>query len=360
MTFKQSIPRWILYLGGKRPTLENQDSAFSLLNKARKIGLPPTKVFLAEGDSLLPFLDHFCINYHFLPACLTDKRKVIMQALIDPLQSQDIEVIVREIMNTQATWGLSFYSPWMPPCIFNAPLKGFLNFHPGTLPELKGYEPDTWAILHGFEKIHGSVHYVTEGFDEGSLALETTPIKIYDWDTPISLLKKVTNQFLFEFPNFISDLLSEKIKFRPQKKISCLLDLSNQRLHNESIICWQDDTHEKIYRRLRAFNGQCIFIHLKAPICNELFEVINLELWEGEFPGNPGDVLGIYQDYGNTFYHSPILRTKQGIALVKLGKFNEILVLPPQSIVKKANLEIIRTSITWPKCSNHLHYSLLR
>lgn len=50
------------------------------------------------------------------------------------------------------------------------PERGFLNAHPGLLPEFRGVDPVLWAVLEDAE-IGATVHLMTEGIDEGPILL---------------------------------------------------------------------------------------------------------------------------------------------------------------------------------------------
>lgn len=50
------------------------------------------------------------------------------------------------------------------------PSKGFLNAHPGLLPEFRGVDPVLWAISEG-APVGATIHMMTEGIDEGAILL---------------------------------------------------------------------------------------------------------------------------------------------------------------------------------------------
>jgi methionyl-tRNA formyltransferase len=56
--------------------------------------------------------------------------------------------------------------------VLNIPTFGVVNFHPSLLPYYRGPCPTNAALLHG-EKVTGmTIHYVTEGIDDGDILLQ--------------------------------------------------------------------------------------------------------------------------------------------------------------------------------------------
>jgi len=58
-------------------------------------------------------------------------------------------------------------------------------------------------------------------------------------------------------------------------------------------------------------------------------DVVDLEIYHGDFRGNPGDVLGVYSGRG-FFKAQPVFRARDGVLVMRLGK--EIIPLPYSSI----------------------------
>jgi phosphoribosylglycinamide formyltransferase-1 len=65
-----------------------------------------------------------------------------------------------------------------------------LNIHPSLLPELRGLDTHRRALDEGHREHGASVHFVTEGLDEGPVILQAS-IAVASDDTPDSLAGKV-------------------------------------------------------------------------------------------------------------------------------------------------------------------------
>ena len=80
-----------------------------------------------------------------------------------------------------------------------------LNFHTAPLPELRGVDTCSWAIVHKLKEFGVTVHIITEKVDDGPIVLkETYPIE--KWDTAYSLycknlilLKKIIRENIIRF-----------------------------------------------------------------------------------------------------------------------------------------------------------------
>ena len=117
----------------------------------------------------------------FLPAELSARQSVIKKNFDDTEASKKIQRFLDDISSVVYDTGVVFYGNWVPPQLFKIPLNGFINFHPGPLPFLKGMEPDTFAILEGWKKIWGTVHKVDEHFDTGLIIAMTKKVKIKNY-----------------------------------------------------------------------------------------------------------------------------------------------------------------------------------
>lgn len=317
---------WILYLGGERPLNNSrgqEDSAQSLIYSAINAGFAPCLVLLHSSDHLIPWLDQQGIAWMPLPDILVGKRLEIAQALEEPQTQALLQPVCTLLQELQPQWGLSFYSPWIPPQIFSLPQQAFLNFHPGNLPELRGFEPDSWAILRAMQSIQGCVHRLTLIYDAGDLAWKTSPTSICPWDTPTSLIERVTRIFVEELPDLLKAMQKNSLVFTPQLNPP-LQAATRAQLIAESFVDWQLDSHQQLSRRLRVFNGQNIGIPLQARIEGRCYRLLSMELWRGPCLGDPGRLLGRYQDSSSFFDQSPIIATRDGLALVKMNELEPV------------------------------------
>ncbi|HKM15835.1 MAG TPA: formyltransferase family protein [Marinospirillum sp.] len=316
------ITPWILYLGGERPLNKNKawiDSAQSLIIAAANAGYPPCLVLLHSSDALIPWLNQQTIIWMPLPDILVGKRSDIIKTLNGDQAQLVLQPIIQRLEELQPQWGLSFYSAWIPPQIFSLPKQAFLNFHPGNLPELRGFEPDSWAILRGMQSIQGSVHRLTLIYDAGDLVWNTSATSIWAWDTPTSLIERVTSIFVKELPSLLSAMQNKCLVYTPQIN-KAIQTATRAQLVSEAVIDWQFDSHQQLSRRLRVFNGQNIGIPLQAKLDGKFYRVLAMELWRGPCLIESGKCLGYYQEAGNFFDGAPIIATKEGVALIKVNE----------------------------------------
>lgn len=345
MTAEVNGGNWVFYPGRERPRLNGKDSAQGLIEQALACGHPPALVWLTYGDSLRSWLLQENIPHQVLPQWLTSTRKLILDALKAPAHQQELAQIQSSMQQAGVQWGMTFYSPWIPSELFTVPDGGFINFHPGNLPELRGMEPDTWAILLGMPSIRGTVHCVTEEYDEGPILWETRPVTIHDWDTPVSLLAGVTAKFLDESQDFLLAYQHNQITPIAQAQDHGFELASFTRLKQIHCIDWHTHDHCQLNRMLRAFVGQRISLDLLAPINGDLCVVNQMELWEGQFPGIPGTLLGSYQHPGNPCHGWHVVRSLEGVALIHTTTPQARGILPPSQVPRQASFEHLQTLI---------------
>lgn len=56
------------------------------------------------------------------------------------------------------------------PALLQLPRMGFINIHPGLLPDFRGVDPVLWALASG-GRLGATVHLMSEGIDEGPILL---------------------------------------------------------------------------------------------------------------------------------------------------------------------------------------------
>lgn len=329
----QLLNNIVLYIGWYRPT-GTPDPSIELIESLNNSNFNLKSIILKKEDPL--------INY-------CQKNNIPVLTLPDPLchKIDDIKKYFRSGSTSEFNaWrnkfrafnpdlGIVIWGNWIPPQLFRIPRHGFINYHPAPLPDLKGYEPETMAIIEDRKHISGTVHKVARGFDTGKIICHSEKIPIEKYDTAekvlyklaeiapktilkaINIIKKVENPGRFQVPEKGS-LATKKVA------------------RKESIIKWKFDSHEMINRRYRAFCGQKVDIPLKAEISGIIYQVISLELHEiKDLSITPGTFVGRYPEKG-TYENSPIVITKEGAAVIKKGaifrhpeqKENEVNIYP--------------------------------
>jgi methionyl-tRNA formyltransferase len=96
------------------------------------------------------------------------------------------------------------------------PADGIINFHNGPLPQYRGVNIPSWAIING-ETTHSiSWHFVDDGVDTGPVAL-TAPLCIEEDETAISLIVKCIEKGLETLPALLKLYTRNDIHPEPQK-----------------------------------------------------------------------------------------------------------------------------------------------
>ena len=134
------------------------------LERARKHGVPD--VFLDPK----PF------------AGQPDSRDAYDRALLDLLRKHEIELVL-----------LAGYMKIVTPVLVKAYEHRMMNIHPSLLPAFPGLEVQRKAIDHGCKIAGCTVHFVTEGVDEGPIIIQAA-VPILETDTPEILAARILEQ----------------------------------------------------------------------------------------------------------------------------------------------------------------------
>jgi len=311
------VLRVIAHIGLLRPTTV-PDQGMRLLEKLCSSRHTIAAVLLYKNDPLWPEAARMGFSVIAMPPELAGPRKKIHAALEhnEPF-NQRFTRWRKRVAALHADIGLVFYGSWLPPALYEIPSEGFINYHPAPLPELRGMEPDTLAILEGRRAIWGTVHRVTRNYDEGAILERSARLRISPHDTPLSLFARLSAAGIPALMRALNNIAAGKAK--PLTPHTRTASQATRRMAREaSWIQWASDNHDIIHRRLRAFNGQHIGIRLKAWIGEQPYILDDLELVRGRFPGKPGDVLGQYRGRG-AFSKAAVVRTQEGVAVARLG-----------------------------------------
>lgn len=124
----------------------------------------------------------------------------------DVLQSLQSELIL-----------MSCFPRRLPKVIFNLPLKGCFNLHPSLLPAYRGPSPVHWQCEHKVAESGVTVHQVSEGFDEGAIAVQKT-VKIRHCVNKVELAYKLALMGGEAFLELIQLLENDELKLTPQSE----------------------------------------------------------------------------------------------------------------------------------------------
>ena len=111
-----------------------------------------------------------------------DSREAYDHELLDVLRRYDVELVL-----------LAGYMKIVTRVLVEAFVNRMMNIHPSLLPSFPGLDVQKQAIEWGCKLAGCTVHFVTEGVDEGPIILQAA-VPILDGDTPDTLAARILEQ----------------------------------------------------------------------------------------------------------------------------------------------------------------------
>ena len=111
-----------------------------------------------------------------------DSREAYDRSLLDILQQHEVELVL-----------LAGYMKIVTAVLVNAYANRMMNIHPSLLPSFPGLDVQKKAIDWGCKLAGCTVHFVTEGVDEGPIIIQAA-VPILDNDTPETLAARILVQ----------------------------------------------------------------------------------------------------------------------------------------------------------------------
>jgi len=111
-----------------------------------------------------------------------DSREAYDRALLEVLEQNQVELVL-----------LAGYMKIVTAVLVNAYGNRMMNIHPSLLPSFPGLDVQKKAIDWGCKLAGCTVHFVTEGVDEGPIILQAA-VPILDDDTPDALAARILVQ----------------------------------------------------------------------------------------------------------------------------------------------------------------------
>jgi phosphoribosylglycinamide formyltransferase-1 len=138
---------------------------------------------------------------HNIPTEVLDHKKfpsreVYDQALVEMLQKRGVELVV-----------LAGFMRLLSPVFVKAFSNRAMNIHPALLPSFPGLHVQKKAVEHGVRFSGCTVHFVTEGCDEGPIIIQAV-VPVYPDDTEESLSARILKEEHRIYPRAIQ-LFSE-------------------------------------------------------------------------------------------------------------------------------------------------------
>ena len=111
-----------------------------------------------------------------------DSREAYDQALLELLKKYDVELVL-----------LAGYMKIVTAVLVNAYANRMMNIHPSLLPSFPGLDVQKKALEWGCKLAGCTVHFVTEGVDEGPIILQAA-VPVLDNDSPDVLAARILEQ----------------------------------------------------------------------------------------------------------------------------------------------------------------------
>jgi phosphoribosylglycinamide formyltransferase-1 len=111
-----------------------------------------------------------------------DSREAYDRALLEVLQKHEVDLVL-----------LAGYMKIVTAVLVAAYENRMMNIHPSLLPSFPGLDVQKKAIEHGCKIAGCTVHFVTEGVDEGPIIIQAA-VPILEGDTPDALAARILEQ----------------------------------------------------------------------------------------------------------------------------------------------------------------------
>lgn len=108
-----------------------------------------------------------------------DSREAYDRAVLDVLCKHDVELVL-----------LAGYMKIVTSVLVKAYENRMMNIHPSLLPSFPGLDVQRKALEHGVKLSGCTVHFVTEGVDEGPIIIQAA-VPILEGDTPEALAARI-------------------------------------------------------------------------------------------------------------------------------------------------------------------------
>lgn len=129
------------------------------------------KIFLGPAPSFLFFMG-LVVTLHNVFSNL------LKNSLSDLLKSKRVKVhrwhaidkdLLKLLHEKQPDWIFNNSTSILRPNLINIPKFGVINYHGGKLPEFRSVACIFWMLIHNEQYVNGTLHYVSEGIDDGDI-----------------------------------------------------------------------------------------------------------------------------------------------------------------------------------------------
>ena len=120
-----------------------------------------------------------------------DSREAYDRAVLEVLRKHDVDLVL-----------LAGYMKIVTSVLIGAYQNRMMNIHPSLLPAFPGLEGQKKALEWGVKVAGCTVHFVTEGVDEGPIIMQAA-VPILDGDTPETLAARILEEEHRIFPRAV-------------------------------------------------------------------------------------------------------------------------------------------------------------
>ena len=153
----------------------------------------------------------------------TNPREAYDQAVVKVLQEHDVQLVI-----------LAGYMRIVTPVLLNAYRWRVMNIHPSLLPAFPGLAPQQQALDWGVKMSGCTVHFVTEGVDEGPIIVQAA-VPVLEEDTSETLSARILEQEHRIYPEAIQlyadgrlQVNGRQVRILPRKEVTDKLGLNIQ------------------------------------------------------------------------------------------------------------------------------------
>jgi phosphoribosylglycinamide formyltransferase-1 len=148
-----------------------------------------------------------------------DSREAYDRALLEILQQHEVELVL-----------LAGYMKIVTAVLVNAYANRMMNIHPSLLPSFPGLDVQRKAIDWGCKLAGCTVHFVTEGVDEGPIIIQAA-VPILDDDTPETLAARILVQEHKIYPRAVQLFAEGRLRVEGRRVV-----IDNAKPDGEAII----------------------------------------------------------------------------------------------------------------------------
>jgi len=149
-----------------------------------------------------------------------DSRESYDRALLDVLRKYDVDLVV-----------LAGYMKIVTTVLVTAYENRMMNIHPSLLPSFPGLEAQKKALDHGCKIAGCTVHFVTEGVDEGPIIIQAV-VPIGEGDSPDILAARILEQEHMIYPRAIQLYAERRLRVEGRRVIVAGARLPSKSFHN--------------------------------------------------------------------------------------------------------------------------------